>query len=42
MGRSKLKKKLQREKSTAGEESTSAKVPIDNLPEKFLWMHVSP
>lgn len=44
MGRSKLKKKLQQEKPTAKEtkESTSAKVPIDNLPEKFLWMHVSP
>lgn len=44
MGRSKLKKKLQQEKPTAKEteESISAKVPIDNLPEKFLWMHVSP
>lgn len=43
MGRSKLKKKLQQKKSTAKEteESTSTKVPIDNLPEKFLWMHVS-
>lgn len=36
-------KKLQQKKSIAGrtEESTSTKVPIDNLPEKFLWMHVS-
>lgn len=45
MGRSKLKKKLQQtaaEKLTTREESTSAKVPINNLPEKFLWMHVSP
>lgn len=43
MGRSKLKKKLQQtaaEKLTTREESTSAKVPINNLPEKFLWMHV--
>ncbi|XP_024893170.1 ribonuclease P protein subunit p25-like protein [Temnothorax curvispinosus] len=42
MGRSKLKKKLQQKKPIAKEteESTSTKVPIDNLPEKFLWMHV--
>ncbi|XP_011689662.1 PREDICTED: ribonuclease P protein subunit p25-like protein [Wasmannia auropunctata] len=43
MGRSKLKKKLQQGKLTESrksEETTSTKVPIDNLPEKFLWMHV--
>ena len=43
MGRSKWKKKIQQEKSTVRqtEESTNTKVPIHNLPEKFLWMHVS-
>lgn len=42
MGRSKWKKKIQQEKSTVRqtEESTNTKVPIHNLPEKFLWMHV--
>ncbi|KYN36981.1 Alba-like protein C9orf23 like protein [Trachymyrmex septentrionalis] len=42
MGRSKWKKKIQQEKSTVKqtEESTNTKVPIHNLPEKFLWMHV--
>jgi len=45
MGKSKLKKKLQKQGKLIAkktEESTSTKVPIDNLPEKFLWMHVSP
>jgi len=43
MGRSKWKKKIQQEKSTERqtEESTNTKVPIHNLPEKFLCMHVS-
>lgn len=40
MGKSKLKKKLKQEGESA-EKSTSTKVPIDNLPQKFLWMHVS-
>ncbi|XP_018369764.1 PREDICTED: uncharacterized protein LOC108765503 isoform X1 [Trachymyrmex cornetzi] len=42
MGRSKWKKKIQQKKSTVRqtEESTNIKVPIHNLPEKFLWMHV--
>ncbi|KYM92978.1 Alba-like protein C9orf23 like protein [Atta colombica] len=42
MGRSKWKKKIQQEKSTERqtEESTNTKVPIHNLPEKFLCMHV--
>ncbi|XP_070515264.1 ribonuclease P protein subunit p25-like protein [Cardiocondyla obscurior] len=45
MGRSKLKKKLQKEKPAGKrvenvEESTSAKIPIDNLPENFLRLHV--
>ncbi|XP_072748615.1 ribonuclease P protein subunit p25-like protein [Anoplolepis gracilipes] len=39
MGRSKLKKRLKREEEST-EEPTSTKVPIDNLPKKFLWMHV--
>ncbi|KYQ55777.1 Alba-like protein C9orf23 [Trachymyrmex zeteki] len=40
MGRSKWKK-IQQGKSTVRrtEESTNKKVPIHNLPEKFLWMH---
>ncbi|XP_070167710.1 ribonuclease P protein subunit p25-like protein isoform X2 [Polyergus mexicanus] len=38
MGRSKLKKRLKREEEST-EESTN-KIPIDNLPKKFLWMHV--
>jgi len=45
MGKSKLKKKLQKQGKLIAkktEESPSTKVPIDNLPEKFLWMHVSP
>lgn len=40
MGRSKLKKRLKREEEST-EEPTNTKVPIDNLPKKFLWMHVS-
>ncbi|XP_018395238.1 PREDICTED: uncharacterized protein LOC108773802 [Cyphomyrmex costatus] len=42
MGRSKFKKKIRQGKSTIKitEESTNTKVPIYNLPEKFLWMHV--
>ncbi|XP_012534957.1 ribonuclease P protein subunit p25-like protein isoform X2 [Monomorium pharaonis] len=45
MGKSKLKKKLQQGKATVKEtekstEPTVPTVPIDNLPEKFLWMHV--
>ncbi|XP_029174403.1 ribonuclease P protein subunit p25-like protein isoform X2 [Nylanderia fulva] len=39
MGKSKLIKRLKREEESA-EESTNTKVPIDNLPKKFLWMHV--
>ncbi|EFN65560.1 Alba-like protein C9orf23-like protein [Camponotus floridanus] len=39
MGKSKLKKKLKQEGESA-EKSTSTKVPIENLPQKFLWMHV--
>lgn len=39
MGKSKLKKRLKREEEST-EESTNTKVPIDNLPKKFLWMHV--
>ncbi|XP_011159326.2 uncharacterized protein LOC105195567 [Solenopsis invicta] len=42
MGRKKLKKKLQQGKPIVEEieKSTVPTVPIDNLPEKFLWMHV--
>ncbi|KAL6445419.1 hypothetical protein ACFW04_002299 [Cataglyphis niger] len=39
MGRSKLKKRLKREEEST-EEPTNTKIPIDNLPKKFLWMHV--
>ncbi|CAL1675472.1 unnamed protein product [Lasius platythorax] len=39
MGKSKLKKRLKREEEST-EEPTNTKVPIDNLPKKFLWMHV--
>ncbi|KAL6255900.1 hypothetical protein P5V15_013141 [Pogonomyrmex californicus] len=45
MGRSKLKKKLQlkqkvKETISTEESTDTQKVPINNLPEKFLWMHV--
>ncbi|XP_011881795.1 PREDICTED: ribonuclease P protein subunit p25-like protein [Vollenhovia emeryi] len=39
MEKSKLKK-LQQEQPTARETEESTKVPIHNLPERFLWMHV--
>lgn len=41
MGKSKLKKKLKRSELVEELKSAESDVPIKNLPEKFLWMHVS-
>jgi len=41
MGRSKLKKRLRRQLETESTDESKYKVPIKNLPEKFVWMHVS-
>ncbi|EZA59792.1 hypothetical protein DMN91_008401 [Ooceraea biroi] len=40
MGRSKLKKRLKRKVEAESTEEPQHKVPIKNLPEKFVWMHV--
>ncbi|KAH0954109.1 hypothetical protein HN011_011160 [Eciton burchellii] len=40
MGRSKLKKRLRRQVETESTDEPKHKVPIKNLPEKFVWMHV--
>lgn len=40
MGRSKLKKRPRREAATESTEEPKHMVPIRNLPENFVWMHV--